>query len=69
MSEVGGGAFRAGGDDVDALAAIVGKGWVKDKSVVPVRVPSETMGGTGEGMTELAREVNRVGGEIIWWKQ
>ena len=25
-------AFRAGGDDIDALAAVVGKGWAKDKS-------------------------------------
>jgi hypothetical protein len=46
-------AFRAGGDDIDALAAVVGKGWAKGKSAIPVSGPSVALFGTGEGKTEL----------------
>jgi hypothetical protein len=59
--------FGAGADDIDALAAVVGKGWAKGKSAIPVRGPSVAVFGTGEGKTELARRMdNRVGGEVIW---
>ena len=47
------------------MAAVVGKGWAKDKSAIPVRGPSVAVFGAGEGKTELARRVERVGGEVI----
>ncbi len=58
-------AFRAGGDDIDALAAVVSKGRAKGKSAISVRGPSVAVFGTGEGKTELARRVDRVSGEVI----
>jgi hypothetical protein len=36
-------------DDIDALAAVVGKGWAKGESAIPVRGPSVAVVGTGEG--------------------
>ncbi len=45
MGEGEGDAFRAGGDDIHTLTAVVGKGWSKGKIAVV---------GTGEGKTELA---------------
>jgi hypothetical protein len=36
------------------LTAVVGKGWVKGKSAIPVRGPSVAMVRTREGETELA---------------
>ena len=66
MSEGEGDTLRAGGNDIDPLAAVVGKGWAKDESAIPVRGPSVAVFGTGEGKAELARRVNRVGGEVIW---
>ncbi len=66
MSEGEGGALRAGGNDIDPLVAVVGKGWAKDKSAIAVRGPSVAVFGTGgEGKAELARRVDRVGGEIV----
>jgi hypothetical protein len=67
VSEGEGDTLRAGGNDndIDPLAAVVGKGWAKDKGAIPVRGPSVAVFGTGEGKTELARRVDRVGGEII----
>ncbi len=67
MSEGEGDRLRAGGNDIDPLAAVVvvGKSWAKDKGAIPVRGPSVAVFGTGEGKTELARRVHRVGGEII----
>ena len=62
MGEGEGDALRAGGDDIDALAAVVGKGWAKDEGAIPVRGPSVAMVGTGEGKTELAGGVEGVGG-------
>ena len=47
------------------MAVVVGKGWAKDKGAIPVRDPSVAVFGTGEGKTELARRVERVGGEVI----
>ena len=58
-------AFGARGDYVEALAAVVGKGWAKGERAIPVRGPSVAVVGTGEGKTELARRVERVGGEVI----
>ena len=65
MSEGESDALRAGGNDIDPLAAVVGKGWAKDKGAIPVRGPSVAVFGTGEGKTELAKRVERVGGEVI----
>ena len=48
------------------MAAVVGKGWVKGESAIPVRGPCVAMVGTGEGKTELARGVKGVGGEVVW---
>jgi hypothetical protein len=61
-----GNAFGAGGNNMYTLAAVVGKGWANDKSAIPVRGPSVVVVGTGEGKTELAMEVKRVGGEVVW---
>ncbi len=61
MGEGEGDASRAGGNDIDTLAAVVGKGWTKGKSAIPVRGPSVAVFGTGEGKTELTRRVDRVG--------
>ena len=47
------------------MAAVVGEGWAKDESAIPVRGPSVAVFGAGEGKTELARRVERVGGEVI----
>ena len=47
------------------MAAVVGKGWAKDKGAIPVRGPSVAVFGTGESKAELARRVERVGGEVI----
>jgi hypothetical protein len=43
------GAFRAGGDNVSAMTAIVGESRTKDEGAIPVRVPREAVIGTGEG--------------------
>ncbi len=40
MGEGEGDAFRGGGDDINTLAAVVGKGWTKGKRAIPVRGPS-----------------------------
>ena len=58
-------AFRARGDDIQTLAAVVGKGWAKDKGAIPVRGPSVAVVGTGEGKTELAGGVKGVGREVV----
>ena len=40
------------------MAAVVGKGWAKGESAIPVRGPSVAVVGTGEGKAELAGGVN-----------
>jgi hypothetical protein len=50
-----GDAFRAGGDDIDTLTAVVGKGRAKGKSAIPVRGPSVAVFRVREGKAELAR--------------
>ncbi len=47
MSEGEGDALRAGGNDIDPLAAVVGKVWAKDKSAIPKRGPSVAVFGIG----------------------
>ncbi len=46
------------------MKAVVGKGWAKSKGAIPVRGPSAAVFRTGEGKAELARRMNRVGGEV-----
>jgi hypothetical protein len=60
-----GDAFRAGGNDINTLTAVVSKGWAKGKSAIPVRGPNVEVVGTGEGKTELAAGVKGVGGEVV----
>ncbi len=52
-------------DEINTLTAIVGKVWAKSKGAIPVRGPSVTVVRVGEGKAELARRVNRVGGEVV----
>ena len=59
-------AFRARGDYVETLAAVVGKGWAKSKGAIPVRSPSVPVLGTGESKTELAGGVKGMGREVVW---
>ncbi len=66
MGQGEGDAFRAGGDDIDALVAVVGKGGAKGERAIPVRGPSVAVVGTGEAKAELAGGVNGVGGEVVW---
>ncbi len=51
MGKGKGDAFRAGGDDINSLTAVVGKGWAKGKSAIRVRGPSVALVGTGENET------------------
>jgi hypothetical protein len=49
------------------LAVVVGEGWAKGKSAIPVRGPkSVAVVGTGEGKTELTGREKGVGGEVVW---
>ena len=66
MGEGKGDAFRAGGYDIDALAAVVGKGGTKGEGAIPVRGPSVAVVGTVKGKTELAGGVNGMGREVVW---
>ncbi len=45
MGQGEGDAFSAGGEDVDAVAAVVGEGGAKIVDSVPVRVPRKTVVG------------------------
>ncbi len=54
-----------GGDDINTLTAVVSKGWAKSKSAIPARGPSVAGVWVGECKAELARGVNRVGGEVV----
>ena len=60
-----GDAFGTRGDYVEALAAVVGKGWAKGERAIPVRGPSVAVVGTGEGKTELPGGVKGVGREVV----
>ena len=48
------------------MTAVVGKGRAKGKGAIFVRDPSVAVFRVREGKAELARGVNRVGGEVIW---
>jgi len=53
VGEGEGDACRAGGDNIDAGATVVGKGGAKGESAIPVRGPSVAMVGTGESKTDV----------------
>ena len=61
-----GDACGAVGDNIDTLAAVVGKGWAKGESAIPVRGPSVAVVGTVKGKTELAGGVKGMGREVVW---
>ena len=65
MGKGEGDAFGAGRDDVDAVTAVVGKGWAKVVGAVPVRVPRKTVVGAVEGKTKLAGGMKGMGGEVV----
>ncbi len=54
MGKGEGDAFGAGGEDVDAVAAVVGEGRAKVVGSVPVRVPRKTVVGAVKRETKLA---------------
>ena len=60
-----GDAFGAGGDDVDAVTAVVGEGRAKVVGSVPVRVPRKTVVGAVKRETRLAGGMKGVGGEVV----
>ncbi len=60
-----GDAFGAGGDDVNAVTAVVGEGGAKIVGAVPVRVPRKTVVGAVKRKTKLAGGMKGVGGEIV----
>ena len=47
-------AVGAGGDDINAVTAVVGEGGAKIVGAVPVRVPRKTVVGAVERKTRLA---------------
>ena len=49
-----GDAFGAGRNNVQAVTAVVGKGWAKVVGAVPVRVPRKTVVGAVKRKTKLA---------------
>ena len=54
------------GDNVDTLAAVVGKGWAKGEGAIPVRGPSVAVVGTVKSKTELAGRVKGMGRKVVW---
>ena len=65
MGKGEGDAFGAGGDDINTVTAVVGKGGAKIVGAVPVRVPRKTVVGAVEGKTKLAGGIYGVGGEVV----
>ena len=58
-------AFGAGGDDINTVTAVVGKGGAKIVGAVPMRVPRKTVVGAVKGKTKLAGGMKGMGGEVI----
>ncbi len=61
-----GDAFGAGGDNVNAVTAVVGEGGAKIVGAVPVRVPRKTVVGVVKRKTKLAGGMKGVGGKVVW---
>ncbi len=60
-----GDAFGAGGNDINAVTAVVDEGGAKIVGAVPVRVPRETVVGAVKRQTKLAGGMKGVSGEVI----
>jgi hypothetical protein len=60
-----GDAFDAGGDNIDAMTAVVVEGGAKIVGAVPVRVPRKTVVGAIKGRTKLAGGMKGMDGEVI----
>ncbi len=60
-----GDAFGAGGDNIDAVTAVVVEGGAKIVCTVPVRVPRKTVVGAIKGKTKLAGGMKGMGDEVI----
>ena len=66
MGKGEGDAFGAGGDDINAVTAVVGKGGAKIiVGAVPVRVPRKTVVGAVKLETKLAGGMKGVSGEVV----
>ena len=65
MGQGEGDALGAGGEDVDAVTAVVGEGRAKVVGSVPVRVPRKTVVGAVKRETKLAGGVKGVSGEVV----
>ncbi len=65
MGKSEGDAFGAGGDDVNAVTAVVGEGGAKIVGAVPVEVPRKTVVGAVKRKTKLAGGMKGVSGEVI----
>ena len=65
VSKGEGDAFGAGGDYINTVTTVVGKGGAKIVGAVPVRVPRETVVGAVEGKTQLAGGMDGVGVEVV----
>ncbi len=66
MGKGEGDAFGAGGDNVNAVTAVVGEGGAKIVGAVPVRVPRKTVVGAVKRKTKLAGGMMKgVGGEVV----
>ncbi len=60
-----GDAFGAGGNNVNAVTAVVGEGGAKIVGAVPVRVPRKTVVGAVKRKTKLAGGMKGVGVEVV----
>ncbi len=65
MGKGEGGTFGAGGDNVDAVTAVVGEGGAQIVGAVPVGVPRKTVVGAVKRQTKLTGGMNGVGGEVV----
>ncbi len=65
MGKGEGDAFGAGGDDINAVTAVVCEGGAKIVGAVPVGVPRETVVGAVKRQTKLAGGMEGMGGEVI----
>ncbi len=60
-----GDAFGAGGDNINAVTAVVGEGGAKIVGAVPVRVPRKTVVRAIKRKTKLAGGMKGMGGEVV----
>ena len=58
-------AFGAGGDNIDAVTAVVVEGGAKIVGAIPVRVPRKTVVRAIKRKAKLAGGMKGMGGEVI----